>query len=345
MPRKLRLEYPGSMYHAMSRGDMNNKPNAKSRVNPIGSVHPSGPATDIRSASFVCEMRAVGFVLAFGLATGALAQSFTTLHSFDGSDGAEPRAGLLLSGNALYGTTFEGGTNGYGAVFALNTNGTGFTNLHSFTAAPFPHYTNSDGAYPFAALILSGNTLYGTAQSGGTNTYGTVFALNTDGTSFTVLHTFGVSGGADPEAALFLAGNTLYGAAVEGGTNTSGTVFALNSDGTDFKVLHTFTGGSDGAAPRAGLLLSGNTLYGTAQSGGTNGNGTVFGLTLAPAPPPQLTIMRSGTNVVLTWPADPAGYGLQSAPQATGLFVNIPGATSPYTNPITGEQQYFRLMK
>ena len=43
-----------------------------------------------------------------------------------------------------------------------------------------------------------------------------------------------------------------------------------------FKTLHTFTGGSDGANPFAGLILSGSTLYGTAVFGGSSGYGTLF---------------------------------------------------------------------
>jgi uncharacterized repeat protein (TIGR03803 family) len=46
--------------------------------------------------------------------------------------------------------------------------------------------TNSDGVGP-QGFFLSGNTLYGTASGGGTNGYGTVFRLNTDGTHFTNL--------------------------------------------------------------------------------------------------------------------------------------------------------------
>src|SRR5665647_396391 len=113
------------------------------------------------------------------------AQTFTNLHSFTllnnstNSDGANPWAGLILSGNTLYGTAPSGGSSGYGTVFAVNTNGTGFTNLYNFTAAPDPLYTNSDGAYPYGGLILSGNTLYGTASSGGSSGAGTVFAVNT----------------------------------------------------------------------------------------------------------------------------------------------------------------------
>jgi uncharacterized repeat protein (TIGR03803 family) len=45
-----------------------------------------------------------------------------------------PQAGLVLSGNTLYETASEGGSSGKGAVFRLNTDGTGFTNPHSFTA-------------------------------------------------------------------------------------------------------------------------------------------------------------------------------------------------------------------
>src|SRR6266436_1282011 len=124
-------------------------------------------------------------ILALGLISGlclmqegrARAQTFTTLHSFTGSDGANPYAGLTVAGNSntFYGTTANGGSPGWGwgTVFAVNADGTAFTNLHTFTG--------SDGANPWAGLILSGHTLYGTAYSGGNPGYGTVFAINTDG--------------------------------------------------------------------------------------------------------------------------------------------------------------------
>ena len=110
------------------------------------------------------------------LLTSALkAQTFTTLHSFAGypSDGAEPQAGLVLSGNTLYGTAPEGGSANGGTVFAVNTDGTGFTTLNNFTAlrGPFPG-TNSDGAYPRGGLILSGSTLYGTTSGGTSSSLG-----------------------------------------------------------------------------------------------------------------------------------------------------------------------------
>lgn len=89
----------------------------------------------------------------------AAAKNFTTLHSFNGSDGANPSSGLLLSGTTLYGTANNGGY-GWGTVFKVQTDGTGFTNLHNFISV-------SDGAYPGGSLILSDNVLYGTAAGGG----------------------------------------------------------------------------------------------------------------------------------------------------------------------------------
>src|SRR5205809_1096746 len=111
------------------------------------------------------------------LAGRVTAQNFTVLHSFTatfaGKNGQYPHD-LVLSGSTLYGTAQIGGSSGSGTVFAINTDGTGFTILHSFTALAFVVSTNgvycctnSDGAYLEAGLILSGNILYGTAHYGG----------------------------------------------------------------------------------------------------------------------------------------------------------------------------------
>src|ERR1035441_6388662 len=151
---------------------------------------------------------------------------FTTLYSFNGStDGGDPQAGLILSGTNLYGTAF-GFPMSQGAVFALGTNGMGFTNLHNFTGG-------SDGANPYGGLILSKATLYGTAVYGGTNDNGTVFSVSTNGSGFTILHTFtGGTDGYSPLGGLILSGTNLYGTAYMGGSSNSGTVFALSTNGT-----------------------------------------------------------------------------------------------------------------
>jgi uncharacterized repeat protein (TIGR03803 family) len=195
------------------------------------------------------------------------AQPFTTLYSFGASpgDGSQPNAGLILSGNTLYGTTFQGGSSGFGTVFAVNTDGLGYTNLYSFT-------NGTDGANPCAGLILSGDTLYGTALYGGSSNVGTVFAVNTDGSGFTNLYSFtGCTNGAYPSAGLVLSGGTLYGV-------TGAGIFAVNTNGTGFTNVYSFTNESTNGSDVQcdGLVLSGSTLYGIAGIGGTNGFGMVF---------------------------------------------------------------------
>jgi uncharacterized repeat protein (TIGR03803 family) len=300
--------------------------------------------------------------------------SFTNLHSFTAiksgsgsetnSDGAGPQAGLILSGNTLYGTAHAGGSSGNGTVFKVNTDGTGFTNLHSFTAASGSFYTNSDGADPVAGLILSGNTLYGTAHGGGSSGYGTVFAINTNGTGFTNLHAFTApdrnygtnSDGAYPSAGLILSGNTLYGTAASGGSSDNGTVFNVNTNGTGFTNLYSFTAGdynssgnytnSDGVYPDGELILSGTTLYGTAESGGSSGNGTVFSLSLGSVSAPLLIITYSGNEAIVSWPSSVMGWTLQTNNNlATGTWGKYLGAIVNNTatnSPPTGNL-FFRL--
>lgn len=206
--------------------------------------------------------------------------SFSTLSNATNSDGYYQLGAPVLSGSNLYGTAPEGGSSGSGTIFTINTNGTGFTVLYTFTAVLGSNpYTNSDGADPFAGLILSGNTLYGTTAKGGTNGFGTVFAINVNGTGFTILHTFTDGGIGDSSASLVLSGNTLYGTTRYGGTSGVGTVFAVNTNGSGFAVLHNFAGyPGDGSHPLSELVLSGNTLYGTTGDGGSGFYGTVFSI-------------------------------------------------------------------
>ena len=210
---------------------------------------------------------------------------FTNVYTFTGgTDGGNLNSSLILSGNTLYGTaTFDGRSND-GCVFGISTGGTGLTNIYSFSALDpnSPSYTNSDGAYPQAGLVLSGGTLYGTAYDGGAVGWGTIFAVNTNGGSFTNLHSFAVTDGQYPVAPLIQSGTLLYGTTADGG-NAYGTLFAIGTNGQGFTNFYNFTAApgypytnSDGANPLGGLVISGSTLYGTASDGGGADDGTVF---------------------------------------------------------------------
>jgi len=284
---------------------------------------------------------------------------FTNLYNFTGgNDGANPEGGLVLSGSTLYGTTFNGGTNGNGTVFAISTNGTGFMKLYSFTAknnnGVTGGLTNSDGANPAADLILSGATLYGTASTGGNSDFGsgTVFAINTNGTSFTNLHSLVYADGASPFAGLILSGKILYGAAAFRGSFTYGTMFAVNTNGTGFTNFYNFSGGSDGAFPEGSLVLSGNTLYGTAEGGAvSSANGNVFSFALVLSP--RLNIIRSGTNVIVTWTNTATGFTLLSTTNLVSPAIWITNPPPPVvingqntvTNPIAGTKKFYRLIQ
>ena len=179
-------------------------------------------------------------------------------HFFGGTDGQNPSAELIASDHSLFGTTAGGGSSGAGVVFRMNLDGTGYEVLK--------HFTGADGQQPVAALVLGGTTLYGTTYLGGSSGYGTVFKLNTDGSAYTVLKHF--SSFDYPRGALVLAGATLYGTTQSGGLLNYGSVFRISTSGSDFTQLGSFLSDAfEGVVPRAGLVLWGNTLYGTASGG------------------------------------------------------------------------------
>lgn len=187
-----------------------------------------------------------------------------------------PTGGLVLLDNKFYGITTQGGYDNNGTVFTVNTDGSGFSILHYFTSP------NLEGTSPIAPLVLSGNTLYGTTHSGGSGGRGVIFAINVNGSDFTVLHAFNGAEGYENGYGLLVSGDTLYGSTNYGGSTGDGTLFSMKTDGTAYTVLHSFDRYIDGKFPR-GLIQAGNTLYGMAGGGGTYDTGTIFAYVAGPA--------------------------------------------------------------
>jgi uncharacterized repeat protein (TIGR03803 family) len=152
-------------------------------------------------------------------------------------------------------------------IFKIETNGTGFQKLLDFN--------NTNGALPYCSLIISGSTLYGISQQGGTSGYGLIFKIQTDGTGYQTLLNFNGTNGWAPTGSVTLSGSTLFGMTVRGGAHDLGVVFAINTDGTDYHKLVDFEQNT-GSTPFGSLMLSGTTLYGTTSQGGPQWTGTLF---------------------------------------------------------------------
>lgn len=231
--------------------------------------HHWGNTGDSFRIRFACV---IVLALCFAASQRAQAQSepaytFSVLHTFKGTNGANPAGSLIRdkAGN-LYSTTGyggdagcvdTGGLSGCGVVFKLNKQGKQSV-LYKFTG-------NADGGNPDVGLVRDkeGNFL-GTTIFGGKYGFGNVFKLDTSNKE-TVLYSFtGGTDGAIPNSILVLdpAGN-LYGAAEAGGDLSCTNPLSLSGCGVVFKVdkatgketvLYTFTGGTDGSVPLAGLI-------------------------------------------------------------------------------------------
>lgn len=219
----------------------------------------------------------------------------TVLHGFsesDKSNGSRPDFVMQGSDGKLYGLARQGGTPtggaaGTGVLFSLNTDGTGFTKLHDFSAAD-----GNLSAVPRQPLVEVGSRLYGITASGGTNGTGTLYRINRDGTGFEVLHHFTVAAantsGRAPSAILLAQDGHLYGITPNGGINNQGVIFRYHmTDG--YQALYAFdevvgpavrgsnTGtNTTGAVPKSLMQASNGEFYGMAERGGSTGWGVVF---------------------------------------------------------------------
>jgi len=289
--------------------------------------------------------------------------NYSILRKLDAAigDGVKPVSGMVLSGSTLYGITTGGGVSGAGTVFKINTNGTGYQNLHSFDVF--------NGAQPEAELTLIGSTLYGTTAFSQLYTSGgAIFKIGLDGTGFTVLYnvpqTFSLLG----TGRLTPVGNQFYGVGSSYEANgTISSVYKINTNGSGFQIVGQLPSGyfiSDA------LTWTGSELLGTCAWGGvdvfemifqmkTNGtsyrvlktldgsgatswagefalNGTtVYGASFSGGEfnagtvfsfdvRPRLAIAAAGGGVKISWPTYAYDYQLEQNPTlATAGWTNV----------------------
>jgi uncharacterized repeat protein (TIGR03803 family) len=243
-----------------------------------------GPLKDVRQALTQLKRAFVILLLVCAGPAIANAQTFTSLLSFNGANGAFPQASLVrgADGNFYSTTPYGGGTNGEGGcgnVFELSASGKP-TTVYDFDC--------TDGEQPYSGVIRGrdGN-FYGVTAFGGSNGKGgTIFEVTVRG-KLTTLYNFcsqpNCSDGSTPYAELMQAfDGDFYGTTSAGGVNGTGTVFKITPEGK-LTTLYSFcskTNCEDGSTPFAGLMqgFDGN-FYGTTAMGGTNNQGTVFEIT------------------------------------------------------------------
>jgi uncharacterized repeat protein (TIGR03803 family) len=269
-----------TVIHAFSGGHDGVSPGVGLMIDRNGNLYGTTEASGL-APSF----NSGGTVFKFSPSSGGWIE---TVHEFKSTDGANSAGSLIFDGSGkLYGTTVEGGAQGYGTVFELSPiSGGGWqrTILYSFKGGV-------DNGYPLDGLVRdSAGNLYGTT-SGVPGQWGTIFELTpaTNGAWIEkILYTFnGYPDGAYPYAGLVLdPTGSLYGTTWEGGSSCCGTVFKLtpsSGGGWTEEVIHSFTGGADGGAPAAMLAWdSAGNMYGTTVYGGNDynniGAGVVFRL-------------------------------------------------------------------
>ena len=200
---------------------------------------------------------------------------YKILHSFTGvnGDGLSPNDLVVGADGTMYGSTSSGGGKGFGTIFKIGLSGNGYDVLTNFALV-------TNGASPVGRLALGADgELYGTTAIGPTNTGGTVFKMNPNGTGYTILRSFAPApwDGSGVQGVVLGSDGQLYGTAGAGGLSGGGTAFRLNTNGDDFIILRNFSaGGGDGTGPSGPLASSADGFIYGVTGGGSNGLGTVY---------------------------------------------------------------------
>ncbi|MFZ0793027.1 MAG: choice-of-anchor tandem repeat GloVer-containing protein, partial [Candidatus Korobacteraceae bacterium] len=231
------------------------------------------------------------------------AQTFTVIHRFNETDGANPQDGLTIdaAGN-LYGVTQYGGNlsscpssahaAGCGVVFRMKPSGSAwvFSPLYNFVQ------NGADGNFPYGRVVFGPDgALYGTTVFGGSDSGGTVFRMTPPATvcksvlcpwTETVLYSFPYANGNQPWDVGGLAfdqtGN-LYGTTTVGGSGNNGVVFEMtpaHGSWTEQTLFNFSSAQTEWPGPPAGVVLDpqGN-VYGTLNGGcDPDCDGTIFQL-------------------------------------------------------------------
>jgi hypothetical protein len=236
-----------------------------------------------------------------------------------------------------------------GNVFVTGRSFADFSNNLDYATVAYsnsgePLWTNRydrSGGYetPRAIAVDSSGNVFVTGDSAGANDYdwATVAYSSAGVKLWTRLYNplVGGAGGSSHAIAVDRSGNVFVTG--ESGSWPGGATVAYSNSGV---LLWTKRVGNVSLSQMA-VDRSGNVFV-----TGYSYNGTNFAYVTikysSSIPLPRLDFQTLNNQLVLSWTN--AGFNLQAAPAVTGPFTNLPAATSPYTNPFTTPQQFFRLI-
>lgn len=259
---------------------------------------------------------------------------FSTLYQFDIGRYIPQGRVVQGPGGALYGTTNVGGSDncfefGCGTVYAVRPPQTICRAISCPWSPNFVEFNGTNGYEPGfvdPAFDAAGN-MYVTTTGGGVYGAGNVVQLTRSGGQWTPtsIHDFDGTDGNSPYSGVAIdAVGNLYGTAWYGGPNGAGTVYEMSPSGSGwtFQVIYNFQGNPDGALPvGAPILDAAGNLYGTTETSGPGGGGTVF----------ELSPSGSGWNFTLlySFPGSSTMYGptdtltMDPAGNLYGTTVNV----------------------
>ena len=255
---------------------------------------------------------------------------FENVHYFSseyGGDGSDPGP-LVAVGDKLWGMCRSGGL-GYGTIFHINNDGTGFTKVHDFDS--------NNGRRPYGTVIESNGKLWGMTSQGGTYGEGVIFTIKMDGTGYSVIHSFDDTHGANPYGELFESGGKLWGLTSHGGTQDQGVIFSIELDGSAFTKHYNINDVPNSNFPFGSFIEANGKLWSTIRNGKiismntdgtglkiehtlTNGedlygnllhfNNKLWGVTYASQAGTIFTLNDDGTNYTEVMQMDPS-FGAQ----------------------------------
>ncbi len=176
----------------------------------------------------------------------------------------------LKAQEALWGTTYRGGSDNAGTIYRTYANGDSIKTVYDFKVS-FKGKTSSG-----ELLQTSNGRFYGVTLAGGPNDQGVLYSYEPKAGSYEAEVIFESSAkGGRPRGKLVKATNgNLYGVTARGGTADSGVLYRYNPNKGQYKKLVDF---SDGGYPRGGLIEAANgALYGMTFRGGSQGAGIVY---------------------------------------------------------------------